>query len=77
VHNLLDEASLNNGLGNGPCHLCRSQNSHNATRDYKKSYSRGFSAPEEEVDGEQKEGDVDACDPTQLAAKHGIGYNPP
>jgi hypothetical protein len=77
VNSLLDEASLNNCLGDAPCHLRRSQNSHNATRDYEKFYSRGFSAPEEEVDGEKKEGDVDACDPTQLAAKHDVGYDPP
>jgi hypothetical protein len=57
--------------------LRRSQNSHNATYDYEKFYSRGFSTTEEEVDGETKEGDVDACDPIQLAAKHDVGYDLP
>jgi hypothetical protein len=60
----LDEASCYNDLGNNNCHLRRSQNSYNATYDYEKFYSRGFPATEE-VDGEQKEGDVDAYDPSQ------------
>jgi hypothetical protein len=48
----LDEASCYNALGNNDCHLRRSP------YDYEKFYSGGFSATEEEVDGEQKEGDV-------------------
>jgi hypothetical protein len=77
VNNLLDEASYYSGLGDGDRHLCRSQNSHNATHDYEKFYSGGFSATEEEVDGEQKEGDVDACDPAQLAVNNDVGHDPP
>jgi hypothetical protein len=77
LHSLLDEVNCYKGLSNGECYLRCSQNSHNATRNYQKFYSGGFSATEEEVDGEQKEGDVDACDPTQLVAKHGLGHNPP
>ena len=73
----LDEANLNNGLGDGDCHLRRSQNSHNATYDYEKFYSRGFSATGEEVDGEQKQGDVDAYDPSQLAARYDVVHNVP
>jgi hypothetical protein len=77
VHNLFDEASCYNDLGNNNCHLRRSQNSHNATYDYEKFYSRGFSATGEEVDGEQKQGDVDAYDPSQLAARHDVVHNVP
>jgi hypothetical protein len=46
MHNLLDEASCYNDLGNNNCHLRRSQNSYNATYDYEKFYSRGFPATE-------------------------------
>jgi hypothetical protein len=73
---LLDEASLNNGLSDSDCHLRRSQNSHNTTDDHQKFYARGFSATEEEVDGEQKE----RCKclwPGQLRATVEAGHDPP
>jgi hypothetical protein len=73
----LDEASCDEGLASSDCHFRRSQNSHKPTRDYQKFYSGGFSTTEEEVDGEQKEGDVDACDQTQSAAMHNVGHNAP
>jgi hypothetical protein len=74
---LLDKASLNNSLGDSGCHLRRSQNSHNTTHDHEKFYAREFSATEEEVDGKEKEGDVDAYDPGQLRATDEAGHDPP
>jgi hypothetical protein len=77
VNNLLDKVCFYNSQGDSDYHLRRSQGSHNATRHYEKVYSRGFSATGEKVDGEQKEGDVYACDPTQSAAMHDVGHNAP
>jgi hypothetical protein len=57
--------------------LLGSQDSHNATRDYKKLSSGGFSPTEEDVDGEQKEAGIDACDPSQLRAKREVGCDSP
>jgi hypothetical protein len=64
MNKLLDEASGYHGSGNIDGHLRRCHNGHNATRSYKKVYSRGSPAARECVDRKQKKVDVDACDST-------------